>query len=501
MWFIKSKTDRLFFLAGFLLTIVYLLLLEPVPDVGDGPAYLRYAQIINENGDTNIFIHRAPLYPWILSIFLHTFENSQAINGMFILQYFLLFISMIFLYKILLVLFEKESLAFCASIIALINFSAIFYGFMLLTETMTLFFLILSLWFLINSITKSSLILLFLCGVSVSAMILTRFNTLPMLFIFLGIIFILELKWKQNNFIITFRNLVIFIIPSIFILNGYAFLNYQKHNFYGLFPEGGSPLVSRNALVATLDGTEKVSGENKVILNIFLSAEEKFKENRLPVRKGSLISNDKFQITEKLYKGYPVYLEALPHLCRYFNINPSRPEPDLSEKLIPFYREIRKLNRNKIRGMRIMSFLSSFRSSTSLVIGEKPDVNFGKLPAWVIIGYKLTVIAFSVMVFFTSVIYLVLCVWKLIKTNWTVIMFILIVFGFFFINFAFATESNANRFKFPAEPLIIGLGIYYIYLAYITLIKWKINEFKFFQVPGLKFQIKSKNKEHELEYF
>lgn len=473
MHLLKNRTDFIFFSTGFLITIFYILIFKPVSDVGDGPAYLKYAQTIVERGDTSAFISRAPLYPWLLSLFISAFGMVVAVKIIFALQYFLLFISILVLYDILIVLFDRKSLALSAALIAMLNFSGIFYGFMLLTETMTLFFLILTIWFLYRGINKFSLISIFFSGISFSTLVLTRFNTLPLLLIFLGLIFLFEFKAKKFDLRNAFRSLLIFLIPVILILNVYAFLNYQKHEFYGLFPSGGSILVSRNALIATIDGSEEVSEKYKPVLDIFREADETVIRKYPVERKGSLARFDRYQMTGKLYEGFQVYSTALPELCSFFRINPAKPEPDLSNRLSPFYREISKLNKNEVSAMRVLSLISSFRSSTGLVIPGKPGINLGKLPAWMIIGYKLIVFTLSFMVFAYSVIYLTRCILKVTKPNWPVILFIVVIFGFYFINFSFATVNDANRFKYPAEPLIISLSVYYIYIAY-NYIKRKI---------------------------
>ena len=73
----------------------------------------------------------------------------------------------------------------------------------------------------------------------------------------------------------------------------------------------------------------------------------------------------------------------------------------------------------------------------------------------------------SALVFIASITYLFLFALKAIKPNWGVIMFILIIFGFFFINFSYATVNDANRFKYPVEPLIITLSVYYFYKLFL----------------------------------
>jgi len=469
MHVLKNKPDLLFYAVCFLITVFFVLLFKPVSDIGDGPSYLSFAQNIFENGNTDTFISRSPFYPWILSLLIYIFGTSTAVNLMIMLQYFLVYFAVILVYRLLVDIYDNRNLAKFVAIIVMINFSCIFYSYMLLTETMTLFFLVLLTWLLINGINKSMLINFFLSGVTLSVMILTRFNTLPMVFVFLVIVFILEFGWKKVNRGIAFRDMFFFLIPVIIILNGYAFLNYQKHGFYGLFPSGGSLLVSRNTLIATIDGSEKVSEENKAILEIFVSAGGKNAEYRLPERKGSLIRFDRFKIAERLYKGFPVYSTAVPELCKYFHIDPAKPEPDLSRKLAAFYTEIRKLNKREVLYIRALSLLSSFRSSSSLEIPGNPDLNLGKLPAWMIIGYKLIFFTFSVFVFIASIIYLIRYILKVIKPNMIILFFILVIIGFFFINFAFATAADANRFKYPGEPMIIALGVYFLYNIFLSM--------------------------------
>jgi hypothetical protein len=57
------------------------------------------------------------------------------------------------------------------------------------------------------------------------------------------------------------------------------------------------------------------------------------------------------------------------------------------------------------------------------------------------------------------------------KPDFILLVLFTVVLSFWGINFIFATVSDANRFKFPAEPLIIGLFIYYVN----ALVQWIIN--------------------------
>ena len=466
MQILKNKTDLVVFILGLFITIICILLFKPISESGDAPVYLKYAQVIAECGDTSAFIHKSPAYPWFLSLMISIFGSNNAIRITVIIQFLLLFISGMIIYKIFNNnIFKSKIPAILATFLIYTNLSAIFYSYMILTETLTLFLLTILLWFIIKGLNRSSRINFFIVGLLFSIMVLARFNTLPMIFVITGIIFLFQI-WKPESKRIIIRNFIFFLIPVIILLNGYAFSNFIKHDFYGLFPSGGSILVSRNALITTIDGTEKVSGRNLQVLEIFNHAKRNLKINNVDY-KGSLTRFDKLNVMDKLYNGYLAYFSAEPELYKYFKINPEKPEPELSMKLEPFYKEISKINKGKIWGLKFFSLLNSFRSSTGLIKPEKNAINLYKLPSWIIQMYKLTFFVLSVFVFSSSIVYLILLMSKSIKPDNIIIIFIFTVFGFFFINFAFATVGDANRFKYPVEPLIISLGVYYIYTGYI----------------------------------
>jgi hypothetical protein len=54
----------------------------------------------------------------------------------------------------------------------------------------------------------------------------------------------------------------------------------------------------------------------------------------------------------------------------------------------------------------------------------------------------------------------------------TLLTLFFVVYSFWGINFMFFTVGDANRFKFPAEPLIIGLFVYYL----DKMVRWKRNK-------------------------
>jgi hypothetical protein len=332
---------------------------------------------------------------------------------------------------------------------------------MILTETLAVFLFMISVYLLICWISRKSDILLLCTGIVVSLLIFARFNTLPLIFTFFLIILVIPwLRDRRVNLLKSGRDLFWFFLPLIIILNGYSYINYRKNGFYGLFPAGGSPTVTRNAVIATIDGDEIISGHNREVYNLFLEGRESYFGREPLGRKGSLAVSAGNEITGRLYSGYQIYLEAFPGLCKYFGIDPLSPEPYLSEKLEPFYREVISQNRNELWLMRMLSLLNSFRSPSGIVIPGKEIRNLNLLPGWIIIGYKLLALISSFLIFLFSLLYIGRKIVKRVVPDPFLLSLILLFLSFYFINFIFGTAGDANRFKYPSEPLMIGLGVY-----------------------------------------
>lgn len=464
----KATEKALIFLSGFVFILLYLIIFKPVYSYGDGTVYINYAKTIAEGGNTIAYIHRSPLLPFLLSLIIKPLGIEKTVRIAVILNYILIYFSGIILFFIVYkYLFKKYLIAFFNTILFYLNFSVIFYGYVVLTEAFTLFLVMLSIWFLINMLYSTSVTYPILCGITVSAAILCRFNILPIIPVFIFSVLLIELLISKSGINIIIKKILLLIFPILIVLNAFAFFNYKKNGFYGLFPTGGSLTVSRNAIIASIKGDEPVSDCQKEILKIFIKAKEEFNKRELMSYKASLIIPGRDHILRKLTSGFSIYSLALPELCNYFGIDPKTPEPELSQKLNTFYREVININKEQIWGLRFLSFLGSFLSSSGLVIPDQPDLNLGKMPVSILIGYKIFIPVFSVLVFIGSIIYLIITFLKMINPNEIVLIFILIFSGFFFINFAFATVIDAARFKFPAEPFVFSLGVYYLYQVLI----------------------------------
>lgn len=459
---IKINDRKVIISGGILLTVLYYLIFTPVYNYGDAPVYIDYARAIAEKADTSFYIHRSPLYPWVLSFFVTHFEVKKLASFVVFIQYMMIFFSGYLFFLILKNHFEKSLIPLVSTLFYYLNFSVIFYGYMVLTEILTLFLFILTLYHFDRALIRDSDRLLILSGITASFLCLCRFNILPVVFLFALYIILYGLLWWKDRLLRLTGKVFIFSLPVIFILNGYALRNYLRNDFYGVFPSGGSLLISRNALVSTIKGNEEVSDSNRAVLQIFTKYSEEYRKNSIPVNKGSFLFKGREKILRKIYGGYLIYMHSVPELCKHYGIDSGKPEPALSRKLVSFYSEIKRINRKEINELRFLSLFNSLRSSTGLVLNNGEERNLDKLPVFLIKFYKILVFIFSSFVFIISLIYLGLIVFKVITPVHPVILFILLFIGFIGENFLLAVVSDASRYKFPSEPIMIFLGIYFI---------------------------------------
>jgi len=319
---------------------------------------------------------------------------------------------------------------------------------------------------------KKKFIYLILLGLSIGLLSLARFNTIPLIFSFLILLYYILFIEQRSSFKKGLISSIVFLIPYLFILNSWAFYNLNQNGFYGLLP-GGGLLASRNAIVASISQANKVDQDYQPVLDIFIKARDAYSSLRIDDIKGSLSSNDKYGILNDLHSGYAVYMIAYPHLIKYFNLKETDGEFQMNNKLKRFYKEISRENSSFIWKLRVYSLLNGFRASISGILPSiYGKVNLNILPPFIIKLNKLInffISSFVFVAFFFFVLKLIKNHSK--KPDFILLVLFTVVLSFWGINFIFATVSDANRFKFPAEPLIIGLFIYYVN----ALVQWIIN--------------------------
>ncbi len=458
----KTMEGKILLIAiGFAIALFFGFIFTPVSSNGDSPAYINYAlQICGESIPEN-HAHRSPLYSIILAGFIKVFGTDNFSRIVILFQFILNLITTILLYRILNRTFRNPKYVLIGSVFFFFNMATVYYGYHLLTESVTVSLFILSVSFLFDYLDKLKKIFLFLSGFFVSLLVLARYSTLPLIAGFILIVIVIDLFKTKIKIRSVFLKISIFLLVPCILFNTVSYSNLLHYGFYKLFPTGGSNLISRNAILVTINGNEKVSPENKPILDIFLKSKANIlKDKEMTMKKGSLRNFDKLKITDKLSSGYKIYKSAFTDLSEYYKIDPLNSEFVLSSKLSSFYKEIIKQNHYKIFLMRFYSFLNSFRSSSGIT-SSMDATNLDILPGWLIVSYKVSFILISVFTFICSFCYSIFTVFKKIRINLPVLILIVLCYSFYFINFVFGTMDNANRFKFSSDTIMFGLFIFY----------------------------------------
>lgn len=443
----------------------------PVTDTGDADVYIRWGQSFLVEGSNINFSHRSPLYSIVLAGFMLLFNPPVLYKVVVFFHYALVAGIVWMVYLQFRHLFSTKRMAILAALLFNISFSTIYYANILETEILTAFFVVLSLTFLMKINEKGSLMHVIAYGTVVGLLSLTRFNTVPLIFTFSLLLCIILFRQKQTARKWIF-SIMAFFVPYLLIINAWCLYNQYHNNFYGLFPHSGKG-ISRNIIVASIRPEDSVSSINKPLLDIFIKARATYLEKPDIKNKGSLSKYDKFDILTDLYSGYGIYSTAKPALFRHFDLSESSGEYELSLKLSDFYQEIAKQHKGFILKFRFISLLSSFRASSNGALPPNYEkINLNILPAFVLVLYGLAFPCISLFVFFAFFFF----IWKSIKISWnfdfTLLAMFLLIFSFWGINFAFAAAGDSNRFKFPAEPLILGLFLYYAEQIWDWFVKW-----------------------------
>ncbi len=460
----------LFIFFSSALCTIYCLLFHPITyeAQGDFPSYLDLAkQIYGLPGATTTDLgHRSPLYSVILGLFIKIFGEPQYLIWLMGFQYLLIFLSSTLIYKLIFQLTDNQTTAFIAGIAGVLNLTTIFFGFMILSETLALFLLTVAVWLLIKYYRERTTGIIVLTGLVLGMLILARYNMIGMPLVIAGllvVVFVFEKQKARLHKVLLDISLYVFSI--MFILNIWAFRNYLTSGRYELFPKHHTG--QRWAVPATISPGDNVSIEYRDVLDIFLKTREELliKEQNREYRKSSLLEygvikriNDYFRSD---VSGYLLYKDSEEELLRHYNLEKNTDGiRALNDKLKPFYNEIAAQNKKEIRRLRTYSFLYSFKHISPTLPGKEP-VNLNILPSFILKTYKVLFILIVVLTYIGSVIHTVRML--LHKENFRNGLEWVLLYGIIWyfpaVNWYANVLGDANRFRFPADMVIIALFV------------------------------------------
>ena len=433
----------------------------PITDRFDPTEYILLSQsFLGKATDVNL-AHRSPLFSMMLAGLMLLLKPPLLYKVTVIIHYILIACTSWMVYRLFQRVFSAKWLAMLSALLFNVSFATITFANLIQTEILTVFLVVMSLVILVKLDEYDKYAQCFALGTVAGLISLARFSAVPLVFTFFVLLLIVLYRQKAPARRWAF-SIGTFFVPYLLLINAWCLHHKYHDGFYGLFPRSSGQTVSRNITVASIRPEYKVSEENKPVLAIFLKARENYlKESPVSI-KGSGSVLDKLGISADFYGGYNIYLGAGPDLRRHFGLSASSGEYEISQKLAGFYQEISRQNQGFVLKFRFISLLYSFRVSESgSLSAEFGKTNLNILPDFLFKIYGLAFTGISLFVFFAFFYFTI----SGIKNGWnfdfTLLSMFFIVFSFWGINFAFVTAVDANRFKFPAEPFIFGLFVYY----------------------------------------
>ncbi|MBN1930083.1 MAG: glycosyltransferase family 39 protein [Desulfobacterales bacterium] len=452
---------------GFIVILVVLNLglafyATPITNLGDANAYILLSKsFLGENINVNLQ-YRSPLFSIVMAGFMIIFKAPFLYKIMIVFQYLLVAVTAWLVYQIFLRLFIKREMAMLVALMFNLSLSTIYYANILLTETLTVFLLVLSVFLLLRVFDQNSMNRIFSLGTVIGLLILARFNAIPIFitfFILLGYILFVQ----KNSMIKWISSMMGFIFAFALIVNLWCIYNFQHNGFYGIFPNAklSIPKNPRNITIASIRPGDIVSEVNKPVLEIILKAREKYLNREKKVRKGSFSGLDKNEVLSGLYSGYAIYNMAYPKLQAYYKLQKNNDKSKKIPGFNDFLNEIFAQKRKYFWKYRFYSLLSGFRAAGHTLPEKYGNLNFNILPSIILKAYKLAFLFMSFFILLAFFFFIVSTIKARFKPDVTLLTMFFLVFSFWGVNFLFVTVNDANRFKFPVEPLIIGLFVYY----------------------------------------
>lgn len=460
----KILTQKnLFFLLAFI-CLCYGVFFKPIM-MQDGSGYMEIAKIFagikNPSIDTS---DRQPFYSIILSIFYRIFNGPFLLKAIIIFQYMLIFLNSILLFKIFQPLIKNTKILFLVPIFYLINLTTVFYGYMVLTETLASFLFILLVYLLVQLPNKLNSYWYYLfIGVVNALLFLTRFSTFFLLIMTPAIIiFYYIFLQKKVRPILFLSKVSIFLIPVAISLCSLSYYNLKRNNFFFLFPTTGT-ISHYYSILSTLDKRNVVSNEYRYVDSLLLQKKDSIENIKIKLKKGSLlnyIGKEKFQ---GFTLGWGIYANAEQELFNYYKLHGNnRNRAILAKHLSGFYKQIEKQNRKKLFSFRFNSFLLCLRANNITLTDEFAKTNLNKLPVIIIKGYKIFIILFIGCFYLFSLFFIIKFIrFKNINYHFRFICLMMFVLYFPLTGMLTADVYNITRYKFLSELLIIGLMFYY----------------------------------------
>ncbi|MCM8804601.1 MAG: glycosyltransferase family 39 protein, partial [Candidatus Omnitrophica bacterium] len=300
----KNKILIFIFMIGFLLRITFVLILKNNFYFDDEFEYFKMVQnFLSGKGlivGENLKSFRPPLYPLVISILVLFKFNLIGIR---IFQSFISILTVYFIYYIGKKTFDEKTGIVSAFISSFYPFF-IFYNGFLLTETLFVFFTVLSIFYLIMTTERNGKVSFF-SGIFLGLSGLTR----PILQLYLPVS-ILHILFFKENLKIRFRKIILLVIGFCLTLSPWIIRNYKIfHKFISGTTMGGWVFWEGNNIYSE-------GGPCSYFPKGILEIEE--------IERNKLLYKMTFEVIKKNPKRF-IWL-LLNKFKRFWNIVPNAPE-------------------------------------------------------------------------------------------------------------------------------------------------------------------------------
>ncbi len=315
-----------YFLFGTITLVIFLIWAIFVKSVlsGDSLSYIYHAEEVlgkRSNFDSGI---RGPVYYYLLAGIMSLFKNSNWLEIVVCFQYLLLWLSGLFIFKIILIALSEKIFAWIAGLFNALCLSSINYGSMIITESLSLFLFVLLIFIIIRKNQPPGLKYIFMAGVLASILVLTRFNMISLLLWVFGFFLYCHFFLRGSNYLYISKSLIVFLIPVILSLFLWSYRNNSKFGFFSPFIPNYNT-ISVNALYSFIDEGTKISPEYQVYKNIVLESKETIITNSLTRNQGSLSAFPYIANIAKLNYGFNIRNNSYGKFinctknCKYIN--------------------------------------------------------------------------------------------------------------------------------------------------------------------------------------
>jgi hypothetical protein len=165
--------------------------------------------------------------------------------------------------------------------------------------------------------------------------------------------------------------------------------------------------------------------------------------------------------------GYLMYRDSERELLSHYGLDDTPGDIlVLNEKLKPYYGQIAAQHGKELGRFRIYSLLYTFKHISPTLPGEG-KMNLNRLPSPMLQGYKLLFILAMALAYAGSVVHMIYMLFRRERLQGGLKWFVLygLIWYFPVVNWYASVLGDANRFRYPADLVLIGLAVSYLFLA------------------------------------